>query len=81
MTLTIEIKDKDKLASILAYLDNLGVSKIAVKVSKQGSLKKQTTLNLPTPNTKERDWSCSGTADFAGRLDNIENLRDYAYED
>ena len=43
--------------------------------------KKAAKEQKPIPSNKERNWNSIGIGNLHGGLDNIPNLRDYAYED
>ena len=51
------------------------------KLSLKSSKKKKPKEELQQPQPKQRNWSLIGSVSLNGALNNIPNLRDYAYED
>ena len=52
-------------------------NKLSLKVCK----KKKPKDELQQPQPEQRNWSLIGSVSLNGALNNIPNLRDYAYED
>ncbi len=76
---TIRFETPAELDTWLAIFRKYNLEdKISFKQKKQRKPKAETPQPEPT-NT--RNWKSLGIGDLKGALDNIPNLRDYAYED
>ena len=51
------------------------------KLSLKSSKKKKPKDELQQPQPEQRNWSLIGSVSLNGALNNIPNLRDYAYKD
>ena len=77
--LTIQFETADELDTWLAIFQKYNLEdKISIKSKK---IKKNKTETPSNETNTPRVWKSLGIGNLNGALDNIPNLRDYAYED